>query len=113
MWLRNIFFKTKNKEGEDIVQHSINEESVSSNNEEKPTITADLQKGVEHVNIIPTNFQDKQDLNLNNNTTNTKTNSEINNCKIEDVLKIIPVIEKNIQTLTEKVNINELVYKIF
>jgi len=125
MWLSNLFTKTKNNEcdegnNEDIV----NEESIniSSNQEEIPFIN-DLKEKVERVKKIYAKLQtlqDKQDLNLNNKYTDNiqekndqgtsknedEKNFEINNCKLEDVLRIIPIIETNLQTLTEKVNTN-------
>lgn len=125
MWLSNLFTKTKNNECDDNNNEDIvNEESIntSSNQEEKPFIN-DLKEKVELVKNIYAKLQtlqDKQDLNLNNNYTDTaqekidqgtstnedKKNVEINNCKLEDVLRIIPIIETNLQTLTEKVNTN-------
>lgn len=143
MWLNSFFSKTKKNECEDTIQHSnnedkvnedkvneakvnkdkvieekVNEESVKilSKNEEELKIKTDLQERVEHVKIVHGNLQaiqNKQDLNLNTDITNAKKNEEINNCKIEAVLRIIPVIEKNLQTLTKKVNINRFVNKIF
>lgn len=133
MWLNSFFSKTNKNECEDTTQHTINEDKVNEDKveedkvkeesikicekkEEKPIIKADLPERVEHVKIEEENLpalQNKQDLNLNNDTTNTKKNEEINNCKIEAVLRIIPVLEKNIQTLTNKVNINRFVDKMF
>lgn len=123
MWLSNLFTKTNNNECNDSINEDIaNEESinVSSNQEEEPVIN-DLKERVERVKMIYAKLQilqNKQDLDLNNNCTNTvdekhdqctstnenEKNLEINNCKIDDVLKIIPVIESNLQILTEKVN---------
>lgn len=124
MWLSNLFFKTKNNESEDTIQGStgqnineniINEETVEIvlNNDEKPIIIN--EKRVEDVKIINENIQaleNKQDLNLNC-ITDIKNHEEINNCKIAEVLRIVPIIEKNLQTLTDKVNINRFVNKIF
>ncbi|XP_025192823.1 LOW QUALITY PROTEIN: myb-like protein D [Melanaphis sacchari] len=122
MWLSNFFTKTKSNECEDSIDKDIvDEESINnpSNHEEEPVIN-DLKKRVERVKIIYAKLQtlqNKQDLNLNNciNTVQEKNvqytsmnenenNLEINNCKIEDVLSIIPIIETNLQTLTEKVS---------
>ncbi|KAL4126848.1 hypothetical protein QTP88_011056 [Uroleucon formosanum] len=108
MWLNSFFSKTKKNEFEDIIQHSnnedivnkdkvieekVNEESVKilSKNEEELKIKTDLQERVEHVKIVHKNLQaiqNKQDLNLNMDITNAKKNEEINNCKIETVLRI-------------------------
>jgi len=125
MWLSNLFTKTKNHECDDSNKEDIvNEESIniSSNQEEQPFIN-DLKEKFERVKEIYAKLQtlqDKQDLNLNNNyedktqekndqgtsTNEDEKNLEINNCKLEDVLRIIPIIETNLQTLTEKVNTN-------
>ncbi|XP_003240938.1 myb-like protein D [Acyrthosiphon pisum] len=122
MWLINFFTKTKDNEREyNINKDKVNEESIniSSKHEEKPVIN-DLKNRVEKVKKIHTKLQElqnKQDINLNNNTANTlrdkdkqcastnknENNLEINNYKIEDILRIIPVIENNLQSLTEKV----------
>jgi len=132
MWLSNLFTKTKNHECDDSNKEDIvNGESIniSSNQEEKPFIN-DLREKIESVKKIYAKLQalqDKQDLNLNNNYTDntqekndqsTSTNEdeknlEINNCKLEDVLRIIPIIETNLQTLTEKVNTNICTNKYF
>lgn len=132
MWLVNFFTKTKNNGREDdINKDKVHEESIniSSKHKEEPVIN-DLKKRVEKVKKIHTKLQElqnKQDLNLNNNLINTlrdkdkqcastiknENNLEINNYKIEDILRIIPVIENNLQSLTEKVNINRFVVKIF
>lgn len=118
MWLSNLFFKTKNNDSEDTTQGStgqninanmINEETVEIvlNNDDEPIIINDLEKRVEDVKIIHENKQaleNKQDLNLNC-ITDIKNHEEINNCRIAEVLRIIPIIEKNLQTLTDKVNI--------
>lgn len=136
MWLSSFFSKTKKNECEDTNQQPINEDKLNddkvdedkhnedklhkdkvdeesikilSKNEEEPIIKADLQERVEHVKIVHENLQalqNKEDLHLNNDTTNTKKNEQIKNCKLEEVLKIIPVLEQNIQTLTKKVNIH-------
>ncbi|XP_050063731.1 uncharacterized protein PF3D7_1120600-like [Aphis gossypii] len=123
MWLSNLFTKTKNHECDDSNKEDIvNEESIniSSNQEDKPFIN-DLKEKVERVKEIYAKLQtlkDKQDLNLNNNyidkaqekndqstsTNEDEKNLEINNCRLEDVLRIIPIIETNLQTLTEKVS---------
>lgn len=109
----------KDKVTEDKVNKcKVNEESIKilSKNEEELIAKTDLQERVEHVKIVHNNLQaiqNKQDLNVSNDNINTKKNEEINNCKIEAVLRIIPVLEKNIQTLTKKVNINRYVNKIF
>jgi len=143
MWLNSFFSKTKKNECEDTIQHTINENKLTedninenkvnedklnedkvneesikilSKNEEELIIKADLQDRVEHVKIVSENvqaLQNKQDLHLNNDTTNKKKIEEVNNCKIEEVLRIIPILEKNIQTLTKKVNINKIVNKMF
>ncbi|XP_003248222.1 kinesin-like protein KIP1 [Acyrthosiphon pisum] len=94
---------------EKVNEVKICEESVKilSKNEEERIIKTDLQERVEEVKIVHENIQaiqNKQDLNCSTDTTNTKKNEEINNCKIEAVLRIIPVIEKNLQTLTKKVS---------
>jgi len=125
MWLSNLFFKTKNNEIENTTQGSagqnnenmINEETVEIvlNNNDEPIIINNLEKRVEDVKIIQENIQaleNKQDLNVNC-ITDIKNNGEINNCKIAEVLRIVPIIEKNLQTLTEKVNINRFANKIF
>jgi len=123
MWLVNFFSKTKDNGREDnINKDKVNEESinVSSKHEEEPVIN-DLKKRVEKVKKIHTKLQElqsKKDSNLNNNTTNIPrdkdeqcastnknvNNLEINNYKIEDILRIIPVIENNLLSLTDKVN---------
>jgi len=132
MWLINHFTKAKDNGREDIInKDKVNEESIniSSKHEEEPVIK-DLKNRVEKVKKIHTKLkelQNKQDLNLISNITNTlcnkdkqcastnknENNLEINNYKIEDILRIIPVIENNLQSLTEKVNINRFVVKIF
>lgn len=118
MWLSNLFFKTKNNENENTTQGStaqninenmINEETVDIvlNNDDEPIIINNLEKQVEDVKIIYENKQaleNKQDLNLNC-ITDIKNHEEINNCKIAEVLRIVPIIEKNLQTLTDKVNL--------
>ncbi|XP_027836476.2 myb-like protein D [Aphis gossypii] len=111
MWLSNLFFKTKNNDSEDTTQGStgqninenmINEETVEIvlNNDDEPIIINDLEKRVEDVKKI---HENKQDLNFNC-ITDIKTHEEINNCKIAEVLRIVPIIEKNLQTLTDKVS---------
>lgn len=131
MWLSNLFTKTKNHECDDSFKENIvNEESINilSNQEEKPFIN-DLKEKIERVKKIYAKLQtlqDKQDLNLNNyrdnsqekndqgtSTKEDEKNLEINNCKLEDVLRIIPIIETNLQTLTEKVNTNICTNKYF
>lgn len=128
MWLSNLFTKTKDNEPEDYInKNNVNDESInmSSKHEEEPVIN-ELKNRVEKVKMIHAKLQalqNKQDFNLNNNTTNTpqdtdkqcvsmnknEKNSEINNCKIEDVLSITPVMENNLQSVTDKVNINRFV----
>lgn len=110
---------TEEKVNEEKVNEvKVGEESVKilSKNEEEPIIKNDLQERVEQVKKVHENIQaiqNKQHLNCSTETTNSKKNEEINNCKIEAVLRIIPVIEKNLQTLTKKVNINRFVNKMF
>jgi len=133
MWILDLFTKPKDNEREEAVEQSTNEnnESIntSSNNKEEELILDDLKNRVEHVKTVHDKLQalqNKQDSNLNNDTTNNvqekdeqcvstndnEKNVEINNSKIEDVLRIIPVLEENLQTLTEKVNINRFFNKI-
>lgn len=132
MWLSYFFTSTKDNEPENCInKDNVNDESIniSSKEEEEPEIN-DLRNRVEKVKEIHKKLQalqNKQDIHLNNNTTNTfqdkdlpcasknkdEEKLEINNCKIEDVLRIIPVLENNIQSLTEKVNINRFVSKMF
>lgn len=122
MWLSNLFTKTKDNEREDSInKDKVNEEyiNISSKHEEEPVIN-ELKNRVEKIKKIHTKLQElqnKQDLNLNNNTTNNLTdegkqcestnknenNLEINKYKIEDILRIIPVIENDLQSLTDKV----------
>jgi len=133
MWLSNLFTKTKDNEHEDSInKDKAKEESINiSSKQEKESIINDLKIRVEKVKMIHAKLQalqNKQDLNLNSNTTNTllqdkdkrctttKKNEEkleINNYEIEDVLRIIPIIENNLQSLTEKVNIFRFVCKKF
>lgn len=112
MWL---FRKTQQI---DTVQHSVNKDKVNEEKEnEKQPINAFeyLKEKVENVKIIHEKLEVQK--NLNNNTTNTlrendqqcestneNENVNINNCKIQYVLRIIPALEKNLQTLGEKVN---------
>ncbi|XP_060843837.1 protein PF3D7_1417600-like [Rhopalosiphum padi] len=114
MWLNSLFFKTKINEDENTIQQSVNENTIneetneiSLKNDKEPIIKTDLEKRVEDVKIIHENtqaLQNKQDLNLNcHSITDIKNHEEINNCKIAEVLRIIPIIEKNLQTLTDKV----------
>lgn len=103
---------------EKVNEVKVVEESVKilSKNEEELIIKNDLQERVEQVKKVHENIQaiqNKQHLNCSTETTNSKKNEEINNCKIEAVLRIIPVIEKNLQTLSKKVNINRFVNKMF
>lgn len=123
MWLSNLFTKTKDNEREEdsINKDKVNEENIniSSKHEEGPVIN-ELKNRVEKVKKIHTKLQElqnEQDLNLNNNTTNTlpdkgkqcastnknENNLEINKYKIEDILRIISVIENDLQSLTDKV----------
>ncbi|XP_060879930.1 metacaspase-2-like [Metopolophium dirhodum] len=118
MWLINLFTKTKdNGREESINKDKINEESINiSLKHVEEQVINDLKNRVEKVKKIHTKLkelQNKQDLHLNNNTTNTlsdkdeqcaSTNKNENNYKIEDILRIIPVIENNLQSLTEKVS---------
>ncbi|KAL4126380.1 hypothetical protein QTP88_010602 [Uroleucon formosanum] len=124
MWLSNLFTKTKDNEREEdsINKDKVNEENIniSSKHEEGPVIN-ELKNRVEKVKKIHTKLQElqnEQDLNLNNNTTNTlpdkgkqcastnknENNLEINKYKIEDILRIISVIENDLQSLTDKVS---------
>ena len=132
MWVINLFTKTKNNEYEESInKDKVNEESIniSSKHKEEPVIN-DLKKRVAKVKMIHIKLQalqNKQDLNLINNTTNmirdkdnecastneNKKNLETNDYKIEDILRIIPVLENNLQSLTKKVNINQFVSKMF
>lgn len=130
MWLSNLFTNTKDNGREDSTnKDKVNEEliNISSKHAVEPVING-LKNRVEKVKIIHTKLQalqNKQDLNLNTTSTlpdkdkqcasknKNEKKLEINNCKIEDILRIIPVIENNLLSLTERVNINRFVGKIF
>ncbi|XP_025196826.1 uncharacterized protein LOC112595742 [Melanaphis sacchari] len=100
---------TKDTTQQSTDEDTINEETnqIPLKNDTEPIIKTDLEKRVEDVKVILDNIQtqNKQDSSLNcHSTTDIKIHEEINHCKIAEVLRVIPIIEKNLQTLTDKVS---------